>query len=276
MPPPNSRLARRVAPLALSAIAPCALAQHADDRGWFHIAGYRPTIESIARADLLATDRPGTEVRFEDELGLADRKTLPWIQAGARLGDRWRLELEYFSLRRSGSRTLAREIDWGGTVFPATADVSSSFDSDILRASVGYSFVRSANAELGGVLGLHTTRFRIGLATQASVGDTRGSGQSEAEDATVPLPTIGLYGTSRFGENWFVAGRVDYFNLRFGDYEGGLVNAMAALGYRLTDRFSVSAGYRYVDYSLDVDRTNWRGSVDYRFSGPFVSLQLGS
>ncbi len=89
----NSRLARRVAPLALSAIAPCALAQHADDRGWFHLAGYRPTIESIARADLLTTDRPGTEVRFEDELWLADRRTLPWIHAGARLSDRWRLEL---------------------------------------------------------------------------------------------------------------------------------------------------------------------------------------
>lgn len=271
----NCRLARGVAALALSAVAPCALAQHDDDRWWFNIAGYWPTIESTASADFIATDRPGTLVRFEDELGLADRKTLPWFQAGTRLSDRWRLELEYFSLRRSGNRTISREIDWSDTVFPATATLSSSFDSDILRFSVGYSFVRSGNAEAGGVLGLHTTRFKLSLASQASVGGTSGSGQSEAEDATVPLPTVGLYGTLRFAEKWFAAGRIDYFNLRFDDYEGGLVNGVAAVGYRLTDLFSVSAGYRYVDYSLDIDRTNWRGSVDYGFSGPFLSLQLG-
>lgn len=272
---PARRLARGATALALVAASPCAVAQQAEDRWWFHLGGYRPTIDSVARSDFVAGDRPGTELRFEDELGLAKRKSLPWFQAGARLGERWRIELEYFALRRDGTRTVSRDISWGDEVFPVNATVSSEFDSDIFRLSAGYSFHRSDSAEFGAVLGLHTTRFRVALATKVSVGQATGGGREEAEDALIPLPTVGLYGNYRFGRNVFATGRVDYFAIGAGEYSGGLVNVQVSVGYRVTDRFGLAAGYRYVDYTVDVDKPRWRGGVDYRFSGPFLALQLG-
>jgi hypothetical protein len=263
------------ATLALLGCCGVAHAQHADDRFWVHLAGYRPSIESSARSDFLANDITGTVVRFEDELGLADRKTLPWFQAGARLGERWRVELEYFSLRRSGERSGSREIVWGDTVFPVSATLRSQFDSDILRVSAGYSFLKDERTEVGAVLGLHATRFRLALEGAMTVEGESDSGAGEAEEALVPLPTLGLYGKRDFAPRWSVAGRIDYFTLNTGDFGGGLLNGMIAFGYRFTDRFGLSAGYRYVDYTLDVDKPSWRGGLDYRFSGPFVSLQLG-
>jgi hypothetical protein len=266
---------RVVVALALSTVAAPSFAQHAGDRGWLHVAGYRPTIRSQARADDLATERPGTVVNFEEELGLADRKTLPWVQAGARLGERWRAEIEYFSLRRDGSRSVERDIEWDGVVYPASATLASQFYSDVLRVGFGYSFVRSPNAELGAVLGLHATRFRVSLDGKAAVGDFTGSGQSQAEEALVPLPTIGLFGRWDLGPAWSVSGRVDVFSLSTGDYSGRLVNAMVDVDWRATERFAVSVGYRYVDYSLDVERSTWRGGIDYRFNGPFLGLKAG-
>jgi hypothetical protein len=258
-------------------VTPCAVAvaQHADDRWWFHLSGFRPSIDSTARSDFLRLDRPGTTVRFEDELGLADRATLPWFQVGARMGERWRFELEYLSLRREGTRDISREIVWGDSVFPVSATLGSEFDSDIVRLSVGYSFHRTAATELGAVFGLHATRFRLALATRVTAGSLVETGQADAEEAMVPLPTIGLFGTHDFLGKWSIAGRIDYFSLGVGDYEGGLVNGRVAIGYRVTDRFGVSAGFQYVDYSLEVSKSNWRGGVDYHFSGPYLSLQLG-
>ena len=85
-------------------------------------------------------------------------------------------------------------------------------------------------------LGLHITRFKLGLAAQAAVGGASASGRAEAQDALVPLPTVGLYGKHDFTREWSVQARIDYFTLSFGDYGGGLMNLMAAVGYRFSDR----------------------------------------
>jgi len=256
-------------------LAQPAFAQQRDDGYWVHIAGYRPSIESTGRSDVLVGSTPGTTVRFEDELGLAARKTLPWFAAGARLGQDWRVELEYFSLRRDGTNTISRDITWSGTTYPASATLSTLFDSDILRLSAGWSFLRTEQTEIGAVLGLHTTRFRIKLGAQAAVGGATAGAQAEAREATVPLPTLGLYGRHDFARDWSVQGRADYFTLSYGDYSGGLLNVMAGLGYSISDNAGVALGYRYVDYTVDITKPRWLGSIEYRFSGPFVSLQVG-
>jgi hypothetical protein len=272
---PIRTVGRTAATLIVLACCLPAHAQHPGDRAWVHVAGYRPSVESIARSDALAVDRPGTVIRFEDELGLADRTTLPWFQAGARIGDRWRVELEYFSLRRSGERSATREIVWADAVYPASATLSSRFDSDILRLSAGYSFLKDDRTELGAVLGLHMTRFRVEILGAATAGGESGAARREGEEALVPLPTLGLFAQRDFAGGWSVVGRIDYFTLRTGGYDGQLLNGVLALGYRLSDRIGVSAGYRHVDYSLDVARPRWRGGLQYRFDGPFVSLQFG-
>jgi hypothetical protein len=40
--------------------------------------------------------------------------------------------------------------------------------------------------------------------------------------------------------------------------------------YRFTRHFGVGGGYRYVDYSLDVTKNSWHGSIDYKFQGPML------
>jgi opacity protein-like surface antigen len=224
------------------------------------VGAYDPKVKTTAHLD--STLGPGTSVSFEDDLGLDDRKVNAAILGRLRLGERWRIEAEYFALNRSGTRVINRTINWGGNIYPVGIVVNSEFDSDIYRLSGGYSFVKNTQAELGVALGLHVTDFTMSLAG-ANVARRTG-------DALAPLPTIGFYGSYAFTPRWLLSGRVDFFSLKYNDYDGSLVNAVAGVDYRFTRNFGIGLGYRYVDYDLDVTKSSFSGGVKYQFSGPML------
>lgn len=229
------------------------------DKWSFQLGVFYPDVSTTARLDNSATGR-GTEVDFEDDLDLTDRKALGNIFASVRLGEKWRIEAEYFALNRSGTRTISKTIDWGNITFPVNAQVSSSFDSDVYRLSGGYSFVKDNQKEFGVALGLFVTDFKASLST-INLG-------SSAGDTLAPLPTIGVYGAYAFTPKWLLSGRVDYFTLNYDNYDGSLTNVQAAVDYRFTRHFGVGLGYRYVDYNLSVSDSSWNGDVEYKFHGP--------
>jgi hypothetical protein len=228
------------------------------DRWSLEIGAYAPKVKTTA--NLHGPLGAGTTVNFEDELGLTDRKTMGAILARVRLGERWRIEAEYFSLDRSGTRPVNRTINWGGNVYPIGTVVTSEFNSDIYRLSGGYSFIKDAQREFGVAFGLHITDFTTSLAAPG-VG-------ARAGDALAPLPTLGLYGAYAFTPKWLLSGRVDYFSLKYDEYDGSLANFSVGVDYRFTRHFGVGVGYRYVDYQLDATKSSYTGSVNYKFSGP--------
>ena len=77
----------------------------------------------------------------------------------------------------------------------------------------------------------------------------------KAGDALAPLPTIGFYGAYAFTPRWLLSGRVDFFSMSYGDYDGSLTDVSAGVDYRFSRNFGVGVGYRYVDYDVDVTRT---------------------
>jgi len=230
-----------------------------EDRWNFQLSVFYPDVSTTARLDNSTTGR-GTEVDFESDLDLTDRKALGDISGSVRLGEKWRIEAEYFALNRSGTRTINRTINWGNISYPVNATVSSSFDSDVYRVSGGYSFVKDKEKEFGVALGLFVTDFKASLST-TNLG-------SSAGDTLAPLPTIGAYGAYAFTKRWLLSGRVDYFTLNYDDYDGSLTNVQAQVEYQITRNFGVGLGYRYVDYDLTVSDSSWSGNVEYKFHGP--------
>jgi len=266
-------------PLAAAAALGCAsvgaLAETPQDRYWAALEYFYPTITSEARLDASATARPGSSVRLEDELDLADRKGTPYIDLGMRLGDNWRIEFEYYSLKRTATKAITRQIDFGDTSFPIGANVQSKFDSTIYRLTGGYSFVKTQQAEAGVGFGFHVTDFKTQLSGQGT-GVLTGAGfQREARDTLVPLPTVGLYGTYVINPVLSVRGRVDFLSLKYQDYDGRLINWMAALDWRFAKNVGAGVGYRYVDYRVDATKNDFTGEVKYAFKGPTIFVNVG-
>lgn len=232
------------------------------DRWTLEIGAYAPTVDTTAHLNSIFG--PGTTVNFEQDLNLDDRKVNATILGRVRIGNRWRIEAEYFGLNRSGTRAINRTITWGDNTYPIGVVVSSTFDTDIYRLSGGYSFIKNDQAELGIALGVHATDFRISLAAS-------GFGAQSA-DALAPLPTFGIYGSYALSPRWLLSGRVDYFSLDYDEYDGSLVNAQAGIDYRFTRNFGIGLGYRYIDYDLTVTKPRFNGGVEYKFNGPVLYL----
>ncbi|HTT13165.1 MAG TPA: hypothetical protein VMG60_20015 [Burkholderiaceae bacterium] len=249
-----------------------ALAEMPTDQYWIGLEYFYPTITSTARVDFPGTNVPGTEVRLEDELGLSDRKGTPYFLAGMRLGQNWRLEFEYYTLNRSATRAIDRDINFGDISFPVSGSVSSKFDSTIYRLTGGYAFFKTKEAEVGGAFGLHMTDFKLQLSGQGN-GPAGFAFQSESRTALVPLPTLGLYGGYVFADQFVVRGRVDWLSLTYDKYHGQLINWFGGVDWRFLKNVGAGVGYRYVDYKLDSTNEHLYGKVVYNFKGPTIYLE---
>lgn len=246
-----------------------------DQKLWLRVGAFRPSIESNVQVDHPQTGTAGTAIDFERDLGLAKNKTLPTLMLGARFVDNWRVEFEYFHLKRDGNVTLGQLLNVDDSTFPISANVETRFSSSVYRASVGYSFVKTRQAEFGVVLGAHVTKFDISLDGTVTTGGVPAATEREEKNKTIPLPTFGLYGAYTFTPGWTGSGRVDIFKLKHGQYDGRLVNAQANLIYRATDKLGVGLGYRYDDYKVNSTRDDFHGHLDYKFRGPQVFVEAG-
>ena len=266
----------RALPRALLAMAGSMAAGHAlaqqpgwtthpalQDRWSIQVGLYTPNVNTTARLNG-SGGRIGTEINFEEDLGYADRKDMPAVLASVRLGERWRVEAEYLSLRRENTHALSASIDWGDHTYTLGTTVRSEFNSDIFRLSGGYSFIKDAQKEFGVALGLHVTDFSASIAAASTGSDTG--------EALAPLPTLGFYGAYAFTPKWLLSGRVDVFSLKYQEYDGALTNATIGVDYRFFRNFGAGAAYRYIDYDLSVTKTRFSGGINYRFSGPLLYL----
>jgi len=243
---------------------------------WIQLAAFRPAIDSRIQVDHPSTGAAGTRLNLEDELGLVDRKTVGTLLLGARFGGRWRGEFEYFSLKRSADKTILQaDIVVDDTVYPVSASLASEFDSKVARASVGYSFYKTDEAEAGAVAGLHVTRFKFAIEGDGNAGSGPVTLRREEASHTVPLPTAGVYGTWAFAPSWLASARADVFDLKLKGRKGRLLNLQANVAYRFTANVALGLGYRYDDYKLTQTRDDPRGEVRYTFQGPQVFLDAG-
>ena len=241
---------------------------------WLQLGAFRPKIDSTFQASS-PSGAIGTSISGEDDLGLEDNSTIGSLLLGARLGDRWRLEFEYFKLDRRTENSVSRTIDFGNVSYPVSASLASEFESTVYRLSAGYSVFRTPNAEFGAVVGLHYTEFGVTLEGAGTIGGVGSASAREERREDLLLPTVGLYHTWAFAPKWILGSRVDVFSLNRNDRKGTLVNAQANLMYRFTPNVALGVGYRLNDYRIRADEPDWQGELRYKFRGPQVLLNVG-
>lgn len=253
-------------------LAAPASAQALQDRYWVEASAFWPDIATTVNVSSRG-GRVGTDIDLEDDLNMKDRKALPAFLAGARLGERFTIIGEYYGLDRNGSASIARDITFDDVTYPAGVNVESSFQSDVYRLVVGYSFIRRENLELGAAIGLHATSFDAALSGQGRIGEAAAQTLRRERDLLAPMPTVGLYGGYQVTPRLTLTARADYMSLSSGKYDGQILNTEARAGYRVWKNVGVGAMYRHVDYEFEIEKNRWQGRLDYRFSGPALFLQ---
>jgi len=235
------------------------------DRFAFQLGGYyfRTTTQAALAGP---SGGGGVAVDFESALGLEERN---WGAIGGilwRMSERWRLEVEYFQLNRSASRTLTTAIDWNGQTINAGTTVNSSYDFSDTRIGVGYSFFKRRDKELGVGVGLHVAGIKASIEQSGT--------SAEGGDVTAPLPVLSLYGAFALTNEWAVRMRTDWLSLSYGAYSGGLRSMAVDVLYQPFRNVGFGLGTRTLVLDLEVDKTDWVGKAKTAFSGPTAYLTV--
>ena len=206
----------------------------------------------------------GTIVEFEDSLGMRSSDTVPAAFGRMRLGERWRIEAEYFQLNRSAERSTDREIRWGDEVYPINTEIRSRFDFSDLRVSAGYAFFKTVDKEVGVGLGLHVAAYDVSLSANA-IGN-------EQEDVTAPLPVLSVFGQFALTERWAIGARLDRFSLSYENYDGSLTALGLDLAYQPFRHVGFGVSYRSLFISLEAEKDGRTLKAEQTFQGPMFFM----
>jgi len=222
----------------------------------------------------------GFSVDVEDLLGLDTTNSAFRAGASWRFTDnrRHRLDFEWFSFRRDGSRTIGEDIhykdeDGNDQVIEAGTQVDSFFDFDIYEVAYSYSFFQDDRIDLAGSLGLYVMPIDFGLNATGLINYGR------SETFTAPLPTFGLRADFAITPKWFFRSGIKVFYLEIGEFAGSILETHAAIEYLPWKHLGFGLGFDSLNVHVEADGEDYpgidfKGEVDFRYTGLLLYTKL--
>jgi len=233
------------------------------DRFYMGVGAFLPKTSTSAQLDSTNLGA-GANVDFERALGMTTQKIVPDAFARWRFVERWRVEAEYFQLNRSGDKVLDQSITWNGQTFSAGTEVLSKFDFSDIRTSVGYSFFKTADKELGVAFGFHLATYDVAVGS-ATI-------PNQAKTILAPLPVLSAYGQFALTETWAVGARMDRFVMSYDHYAGNVTSMAIDVNYQPFRYVGFGLAYRSLFIVLKATGTDFAAQFNQTFQGPLLYM----
>ena len=233
------------------------------DKFYFELGAFVPKTSTSAQLDSTNLGA-GANVDFERALGMTTQKVVPDAGFRWRFAEHWRFEAEYFQLNRSGDKTISQDITWNGVTFTAGTQVQSKFNFSDLRTSVGYSFFKRKDKDLGVSFGFHVASYDVAL--QAA-----GTG-NEQKRITAPLPVLSAYGQFALTDEWSVGGRLDRFTMSYDHYDGNVTSMGLDVNYQPFRHVGFGLAYRSLFIVLTASKPDFTAKFNQNFQGPLLYM----
>ena len=211
----------------------------------------------------------GTQINAENVLGLDSSDFEPKFQAMVRVGERHRLRFDYFTLDRTGHRTLTAPIVFRDVVLQIKDPVNSNLSLRTLGISYEYSFVHREKFEIAAAIGINDTD----ISARARV-TTQTRHVNQTEDKAGPFPTLGLDASYVLSKRFYVDARAQYFKLAVDHITGSLSFYELAALYRLRSNISFALGYTVAKAYVDSRQTKTAGYFDFDSKGPELFVRI--
>jgi hypothetical protein len=247
-------------------VAPAAGAQSLEgDRFSLSLGAFITDRDTATRLDSSAGD--GTDIDFEDDLGLASSDTVFRVDAYFRFTAKHRIDFSTFDLSRDSTKRIETDIRWGDEEYAVDTRIKAEFDLTIYKAAYSYSFVSNETSEVGAMLGLYVADVGTSLSEESL-------GRAEVGELTAPLPVIGLRGERKLSDHWTIRASGEFFFVDYEGIDGSLVDLYAGIDYRLYDHLSIGLGYNTVSIDVDASKARFDGSLDWQYAGALLFLKL--
>ena len=198
----------------------------------------------------------GTDIDFEDDLGLVANQNRARLDGYWRFAHKHRLDFAIYYYNRTADRTIDRQIEWGDVTYDVGAELHPEVKFQFFKLNYKYSFVRTQKLEFAFSAGLSTIRTETELAGQGTVsGGVEESFQKKANSLLVPIPVLGLYGEWRMVRNLYLRGGVEYLAVNVSGWEGSVKDLRASLDWYPFKHFGFGVGYNIfrIDGTKDAD-----------------------
>lgn len=210
----------------------------------------------------------GNMIDFENDLGFNKNTT---SFAGAfewRISRRSRLGAEYFYLKRTASKTLQKEIEFGDHTYPVNATVSAFMDNQIYRITYGYAFVSKPKYEIGALIGAHIMLADVGIKLEGVTAEIE---YRDDFDFTAPLPDIGLWTEIVLAKKWGLYANANYFAIKINNIDGRILSYNLSVLYNVYKNFSLTAGYTGLNIRVDAEKERLNGYFKWGYNGPTIT-----
>jgi hypothetical protein len=204
----------------------------------------------------------GSNLDLEDDLGM-DTESYPLVDIFAGFGDH-HLLFTYYKADYSGSEKLKKDIEFGGTTFPASAKVDSELEYTVMDFAYQWDAIDLENFLAGASLGL------IGKVKYLDITSAKleGGGEKEEMDVSGPIPMLGA--------NLHVGLLADIIEARFQmtgmGYSGNsVVEFFGDISYTPFPFLGIHAGYRSLALDVDVDDLD----ANFTTAGPYGAITIG-
>lgn len=236
-----------------------------EDRFRVEVMAVGASVDTDLRIDPSVVTQ-GTPVNAEDDLGLDDSKLLPLAEITLLPGDRHLIRLSGFSLRREARKQIDKTIVFDDETYVTGETVDSTLNFTMLGLTYGYSIVKTRSFDLALSFGIQVVEVEANAVVRSRV-------VRESETGVTPLPLIGIEGRYDFNERWSVEARAQYLSVEFDEIDGSVLDARAALTWRINPYLVFGLGYRNFSVEVDSRDIDTPGFVDLQMAGPLLFMR---
>ena len=230
------------------------------------------TLNSDTDVRLDGKVQPGTPFNWENTFGGGD-VTRFRIDGHWRFGDsdRHKMRFMWFSTSREKSKTLDRDIEFQGQLFPVNAKVTAKSSFDIYELAYEYALWHRDTWELNASIGFHVADLSLGLKAKASTSNgTLSEDVSRKGTVAAPLPVLGLRGLWQLPHNFYIDASAQYFSLAIDEFDGRVSDYKFVVNWQPKTWLGIGIGYNQFDVDVDVTKDRFNGSLNWSYKGPMV------
>jgi hypothetical protein len=245
---------------------PDLIASPISDRFALRALYFGPAIDNRLRYDN-SFGVPGTTFDAEDTLGQKRQDHAGTIDMMFRIGERHRIEADFFQLRRNGDVILAGDVAFGDDVYLAGERLVSEMELRKLGIVYTYSIFKRERFEIGAGLALHLVQLQGSTAVPARFED-------EILDTAGPFAALVVQGTWRISRRFSLNVSGQYFDLSPDDVRGSYRGFEGNVQYRGWRNLAFGLGYKYSGYLVDSTDPDFSGFYRLVYQGPEAFLRV--
>ena len=243
-----------------------------------HVGGIFALFNTDTQLSTKNPDNPGTDIDFEDVLGVPDNKFAFRADGYWNFLGRSYLDFGYSSFNRSEQHTITQDIVFNGVTYTAGASVDAEMDERFIYAAYRYGFVKNPSFQFGASLGVSYAKLDASLT--AATGVVGPNGQpivgSVTKEASIeaPIPLIGLEASGALSRQVTLGAYARGFGANIGDYSGNMIDAGARLDWYVARNLGVGLAYEYNHIHITKETDTRKTEFKTQYHGPRFYLTV--